>query len=136
MKLNPKEIVPMLALLIQMAKADEFISQNETLFLAQLAAKNGIRSSDYRLIYDEPEKYCVDLPNNEKIRTQFLFMTLSMMQMDNKACEREKAFAKSAGFLLGLRPEMVEELIDLFDRQISEEVPEKEFEIVLKKYLN
>lgn len=136
MKLNSKEIVPMLALLIQMAKADDFISQNETLFLAQLAAKNGIKSFQYRKIYDEPEKFCHDLPNNEKIRTKFLFMTLSMMQMDGRACEHEKAFAKSAGFLLGLRPEMVDELIHLFDRQIREEVAEKEFEIVLKKYLN
>lgn len=133
-KLNRKK--SLLAILIKMAFADKEFAPLETMFIQKASTNMGLNETEVKAVVDNIDSFNLLLPKQEKDRIRYFLYALAMMTMDSKIDKKEHEFAKEVGFKLGLRNDLIIDLIDNHGRTLTDTTEQDEIDGILLRYLN
>ena len=125
-----------LAMLVQMAEADNDLDLAEQEFILEVAYQVGLTGDEVEEIFTEPSKFVLKPPKNEEDRMSILYYLLFMMRIDGKILPKEEEMCYKAGLRLGFNHDMVSDLIQVMKNYLFEELPEDALLDVVRKYLN
>lgn len=125
-----------IALLFKLAKSDNSVSNIEKLYLRDIASSIGVDSFSIDEILENPEKYPMKSPLDERERMTILYYLLFMMRVDGRIEKGEEKLIYEAGFRLGFNEKLTEDLIGVMKTYLNKEIPPDVMLTHIKKYLN
>jgi len=122
-------------LLIKQAKLDNRLEEIEVVYIQAVANSYDI---DLKRVMEleDPENFNFSLPQAENKRMAILYHLLFLSKKDLQIDETEINFIQKMGFHLGIREEVILELIEVMKKHIGEVVPSEALLAVFKPYLN
>ncbi len=126
----------LLALFIQLAKADQNVDDTEELFIEAMRNRLGISKDEMGEIWQHAENFTFDPPQLEKHRMTILYQILYLTKIDGVVTSEEEEFVRKVGFKLGIHPNLTEELIDVIKKYLDKDLPTEELLGRVKKYMN
>ena len=126
----------LLALFIQLAKADSEIDDHEEQFIEDVRVKLGIQKEDVDKLWADDSTHPLEPPTLERHRMNILYHLLYLMKIDGVVTQEEEEFVKIMGFKLGINPNLVEELIETIKNNVGKDLPGKALLDIIKKYMN
>ncbi|MBU2020212.1 MAG: TerB family tellurite resistance protein [Bacteroidetes bacterium] len=131
---NKDEAKSLLCELIQLAKADETISQAEFQFLMSMAGHLGLNQSDLESIIENPVEF--DPPTSEGDRIiQFHRMVL-LMNIDLSSTEEERQFLINSAIRMGLSPTATRAILNKMNEYPNKIVPPDVLISIFKTHYN
>ena len=125
-----------IALLFQMADADEAVDPKEEKFVYDVAAYIGLTPSDVQSVKDNPTDHRFVAPPEEQERMNILYYLLFAMAVDGRIEEEEERLCYKAGLRLGFNDRMTADLIAVMKQYLNKEMPGDALIKEIKKYLN
>lgn len=125
-----------IANLLRLRDADREASTSELGYILHVAIRLGLSEEDVHEIHDKKETFELQPPKEEKDRVLVLYYFLFFMNADGKIEQSEIELVKQFGFKLGMRPELVRDLIDILISYKEENVPPEALLDKIKAYLN
>lgn len=125
-----------LAMMVQMAEADNDLDLAEQEFILEVAYQINLNGEEVEEIFTTPEKFVLKPPKNEEDRMTILYYILFMMRLDGKILPKEEEMAYKAGLRLGFNHDMVTDMIQVMKNYLLEELPEDALLNIIRKYLN
>lgn len=122
-------------LLIKQAKLDNRLEEIEIVYIQAVANSYDIDLKRV-LELEDPENFNFCLPQAENKRMAILYHLLFLSKKDLQIDETEINFIQKMGFHLGIREEVILELIEVMQEHIGEVVPSEALLAVFKPYLN
>ena len=98
-------------MLVQMAKVDHNDHEYEERFIRDIADKMGLTEDHVIEAEHYPEDISHTLPKEEHERMTYLYHLLFLMGMDGEVSQAEQNLCHKLGFQLGVRPDLIEDLI-------------------------
>jgi len=125
-----------LALLIEMANADDEQASIEDKYISYVASQLAISDEELALIKSKPEQLPFVPPAGEHDRMTILYYLLFTMRVDTVIKEKEEGVAHRIGLRLGINPALTQDLIHVMKRYNNKDIPENALLDQIKKYLN
>lgn len=125
-----------LKMLIQMATVDGHDHEFEDMFIRDVAKKLDLTEDDVVEAEHYPDDINHALPKEEHERMSYLYHLLFLMGMDGKVTQAEIKLCQKLGFQLGVRPSLIDELIDILIAHLRKGSPAKDMLQALQKYMN
>ena len=125
-----------LALVVEMAKADQFNSPIEEKYISFVAKQLKIGEAELALIKNKPEQFPFVPPESEQERMTILYYILFTMRSDGEISLAEENICHKFGLRLGFNPALTQDLIRVMKTYAKEEVPPNAMLEQIKKYLN
>ena len=125
-----------LAMLIQMAGADEKLHDNEKQFIGDVAAQIDIFPGELEEIYSDSGSYILIPPRSEEDRMTILYYLLFTMRADGQIQRKEEELCFKAGLRLGFNHQLVSDLIAVMKAYLKKDIPPNALIDKVKKYLN
>ncbi len=125
-----------LALVVEMAKADQFNSPIEEKYIAFVAEQLKIGKEELSLIKNKPEQFPFIPPESEQERMTILYYVLFTMRMDGEISQAEENICHKFGLKLGFNPALTQDLIRVMKTYALKEIPPEAMLEQIKKYLN
>lgn len=118
-------------LLMQLAKADGVIQNQEKLFIVDACKNLGIDINEIKENDDD-----IRFPKTEQERMTVLYYLLFMMNSDGNISNEEVIFIKKIGFKLGFRARLIEDMLETLAQYPDQQIPPNALVNNIKKYLN
>ncbi|MCB0480719.1 MAG: TerB family tellurite resistance protein [Flavobacteriales bacterium] len=133
MEYNKKSL---LALFVQLAKADNRIDENEIEFIEQVRTKLGVEKEVLANIWINDDQYPLNVPQSEKHRMTILHQLLILMHIDGDVAVEEIQFVRHIGRSLRISNALVEELISTVKALEGEQLSVEDILKSIQKFLN
>lgn len=128
MEKNTTEKLSLLCELINMAKSDSDLKEEEITFLASIARQLGITEDEFVLAFDQSVNFAP--PRLEVNRIVQFQRLLLVMHIDQEASAAELKLVRDLGIRMGLSPLATEEVLRIMNQYPNNLVPaEKLIEI-------
>ncbi len=124
-----------LYLLIKQAKLDNRLEEIEIIYIQAVAESYDIGIKRV-LEIEDPDNFNFRLPQEENKRMAILYHLLFLSKKDKHIDQTEINFIQKMGFHLGIREEVILELLEVMKRHIGQVVPPEALLSVFKPYLN
>jgi uncharacterized membrane protein YebE (DUF533 family) len=102
--------------LLALAKSDGHMHPKEEALLYKIAAKYGLKDRQVKLLVDADEKFDVNVPDNHNDRMNLLYDLILMVYADDVVDPHEIEFCETAVKQFGMKKELVNWLLEEFDR--------------------
>lgn len=102
--------------LLALAKADGHMHEKEIALLFKLGKKYNLKEWQVQNLIDSEEKYEIDIPNNHNDKMNLLYDLILMVYADEKVEKREIEFCEGVAKKFGLKKDIVQLLLKVFDR--------------------
>ena len=126
----------LLALFVQLSKADNDIDENEELFIEEVREKLGVSKEDLQEIWDNHEKFPMEPPKSERHRMTILYQLLYLTKIDGVVTKEEEDFVHQVALLLGINGTLTSELLEVVKNHIGTEIKPEDLLVIIKKYMN
>lgn len=126
----------LLAIFVQLAKADNDIDDNEKRFIEDIREKLGVTSEDLQDIWENDDKYPLEPPKSERHRMTILYQLLYLTKIDGVVTKEEEDFVHMIALRLGINGTLTSELIEVVKNHIGTEITPEDLLEVIKKYMN
>lgn len=103
------------ASIVQIAKADSEISEDEVVLLKRFARRLNIDTSDYEEVLSGAKKYPINPPVGKERRLERIFDLLKMVYLDGEMDEFEQGLIMKYGIGLGFTSEQSNEIVSKAD---------------------
>lgn len=117
-----------LNILIQLAEADKHFAKAEREMIFRLAKDRNFSEEEVNALIRNPEP--IDtlgaLSNEQKLN--YLYTCLDLIHADNKVFESELTFCKSIAIKLGFKKNVIDFLVDNFDKKLTEDTKKAVFD--------
>jgi hypothetical protein len=117
-----------LNILIQLAEADKHFAKSERELIFRIAKDRNFSEEEVNALIRNPEP--IDslgaLSNEQKLH--YLYTCLDLIYVDNKVFESELMFCKSIAIKLGFKKNVVDFLVDNFDKKLTEDTKKAVFD--------
>ena len=133
MEYNKKSL---LALFVQLAKADNIIDDNEVAFIDEVRNKLGVSIETLDDIWENDNQYPLTPPDSEKHRMTILHQLLLLMNIDGDVAAEETQFVRHIGKRLRIRTDLVDSLIDIVEKHNGEHLSTDDIIQSMQKLLN
>jgi uncharacterized tellurite resistance protein B-like protein len=130
---NKKSLI---ALLINLAKADKVVDPAEERFIRELCNKISLPYKDLADLWENSENFPLSTPPSERHRLTILYQLINLMKSDGIVTVEEEEFVRHSGKLLHLNEVLIEEFIRLAKDTDTTHLPPEVFVENFKKYLN
>ncbi len=125
-----------IALMLKLAKKDQYYDEKEFVYILQVSNYMGISSEEMRDIQLNLNKYNFTPPKTESERMTVLYYLLFCMKSDGKVTDEEVRLVQKIGFRLGFREQLTEDLIQSVKMHADKKLPPEQLLDNLRKYLN
>ena len=122
-----------LKLMVDIMHADGDVHVEEKGFIFTIAQKMGITKEELAGLSSIEKMH---MPADEIDRMQILYHILFLMRADGAISSDEERVAKEIGFRLGIRTQLVEDLIGVMIEYLGQAVPPSEMRRKILPYLN
>ena len=126
----------LLALFVQLSKADDDIDENEELFIEEVREKLGVSKEDLQEIWNNHEKFPMEPPKSERHRMTILYQLLYLTKIDGVVTKEEEDFVHQVALLLGINGTLTSELLEVVKNHIGTEIKPEDLLVIIKKYMN
>jgi len=126
----------LLALFVQLAKADNDIDENEKQFIEDVREKLGVSKEDLELIWEHEHDFPLEAPNSERHRMTILYQLLYLTKIDGIVTPEEEDFVHMVALKLGINGQLTAELIEVVKNHIGTELNPEEMLNIIKKFMN
>jgi uncharacterized tellurite resistance protein B-like protein len=126
----------LLAMFVQLAKADDDIDTNEELFIDEVRNKLGISKEDLNEIWEDHTQYPMNPPKSERHRMTILYQLLYLTKIDGVVTKEEEEFVHQVALHLGINGNLTSELLEVVKNHIGTEIKPDDMLDVIKKYMN
>jgi uncharacterized tellurite resistance protein B-like protein len=133
MEYNKKSL---LALFVQLAKADNDIDENEKQFIEDIREKLDIPKEDLKSIWEDHNQFPMDPPQSERHRMTILYQLLYLTKIDGVVTQEEEEFVHHVALRLGISGQLTQELIEVVKNHIGSEIKPDDLLDVIKKYMS
>lgn len=133
---TPEEKRALLSMLVRLSKADGSKQPVEDRLIELVARKMGINDNELVVVRTAPDIDGAALPKSEADRITFMFHLALLAKADKLLTQEETQYLKQLGFLLGLRPGLVNDIVELILDHINKGIPQERFMDTVKTYLN
>ncbi len=125
-----------IALLLQMAGADEHLDEKEERYIQEIARQMDLEPDAIEMVRKAPGKYPFHVPTDEHERMTILYYMIFLMRADGKILPSEEEMCYKIGLKLGFNHNMVMDLIAVLKIYLNEDVPPEIMLEHVRKYLN
>jgi len=125
-----------MALLIEMARADNTLNLAEGHYITMVSQQLGIGPEELALIQNKPEQFPFVIPESEQERMTILYYVLFTMRSDGEIKKEEESICHKVGLKLGFNPALTQDLIRVMKTYAKQEIPPDAMIDQIKKYLN
>jgi uncharacterized tellurite resistance protein B-like protein len=109
-----------LSILIHLAEADKHFAMAEREMIFRLAKNKNFSEEEVNALIRKPEPIdTLDALSNEQ-KLNYLYDCLDLIHVDNKVFESELTFCKSIATKLGFKKNVIDFLVDNFDKKLTE----------------
>lgn len=133
---NVEQSRSVVALLLEISRADEFSSPIEQKYIDYIAHHLGISIEEMELIKNKPDQFPFVSPESEQDRMTILYYILFTMRVDGEIRDQEEAVCHKVGLKLGFNPALTNDLIQVMKKYAKEEIPPHAMLDQIRKYLN
>ncbi len=133
---SQKQKRSIIALLAQMADADNKIAGLESKYIQEVAARMDLSEEDILEALQDAAAHQLEPPVEERDRMSILYYLLFMMRADGSITDKEEEFCYKVGLNLGIQPALTRDLIGVMKTYLNEDVPPEAMLEQIKKYLN
>ena len=133
---NRQRAERLLPLLAEVAHADGTFDPRERSFLLQLARQHGLSEAEAEGALSRKPATPLRPPTAEQDRMTVLYYLLFLSQADRDVDAAEESVLHRYGLLLGIRPALVADFVDLARKYRATEVPAEEMIGRIRAYLN
>lgn len=125
-----------LAVLIQLSKADNYFDEFEFGYILKVGRHLGIQDDRVEQMMKTPVKANLDIPAKEEDRMTIIYYMLFLMKIDTIITEEEKELVHHYGFKLGFSATMIDEFIAVMEKHKFTHVKTEDMLAILRKYQN
>lgn len=125
-----------LSLLARQAGTDQEIATTEGQYFAYVVKELGLDDAEVQAILKNPTGYEISPPPDESKRLTILYYLMFMMRADGQIKDQEESFCLRTGVQLGLRPELIQGLIQVMKQYAGKPIPSNAMLEVVQRYLN
>jgi uncharacterized tellurite resistance protein B-like protein len=117
-----------LSILIHLAEADKHFARAEREMIFRLAKIRNFSEEEVNALIRKPEPIdTLDALSNEQ-KLNYLYDCLDLIYVDNKVFESELTFCKSIATKLGFKKNVIDFLVDNFDKKLTEDTKKAVFD--------
>jgi len=117
-----------LSILIHLAEADKHFAKAEREMIFRLAKIRNFSEEEVNALIRKPEPIdTLDALSNDQ-KLNYLYDCLDLIHVDNKVFESELTFCKSIATKLGFKKNVIDFLVDNFDKKQSEDTKKAGFD--------
>ena len=117
-----------LSILIHLAEADKHFAKAEREMIFRLAKIRNFSEEEVNTLIRKPEPIdTLDALSNEQ-KLNYLYDCLDLIYVDNKVFESELTFCKSIATKLGFKKNVIDFLVDNFDKKLTEDTKKAVFD--------
>jgi uncharacterized tellurite resistance protein B-like protein len=117
-----------LSILIHLAEADKHFAKAEREMIFRLAKIRNFSEEEVNALIRKPEPIdTLDALSNEQ-KLNYLYDCLDLIYVDNKVFESELTFCKSIATKLGFKKNVIDFLVDNFDKKLTEDTKKAVFD--------
>lgn len=109
--------------LIEVATSDGSLDGSEVAYLLSLAGRFNISEEELKKIKDHPSSVDYQPPTTDRERFEHLYQLTSMMMIDKVVHQKELEICKSFAIKLDLKPEFVDDMIQVINEDEKRETP-------------
>lgn len=131
--MNSQEV---LAVLIQLSKADNYFDEFEFGYILKVGRHLGIQDERVENMMKAPVKAELTIPTKEEDRMTIIYYMLFLMKVDTIITDEEKELVHHYGFKLGFSARMIDEFIGIMEKNKFSSVNTSEMLAILRKYQN
>jgi uncharacterized tellurite resistance protein B-like protein len=124
----------MISELIELAKVDDHVSEQEIGFIQQIGNMLGMEDADILKLFKEPAPF--HLPNEHFDRIVHFQQMVLLMNVDQEVDNSEISHLRYMGMKLGLNPKAVNEVLKRMYEFPNNMIPADELLKIYSKYLN
>ncbi len=117
-----------LSILIHLAEADKHFAKAEREMIFRLAKIRNFSEEEVNALIRKPEPIdTLDALSNDQ-KLNYLYDCLDLIHVDNKVFESELTFCKSIATKLGFKKNVIDFLVDNFDKKLIEDTKKAVFD--------
>ncbi|MCA6381738.1 MAG: TerB family tellurite resistance protein [Cytophagales bacterium] len=117
-----------LSILIHLAEADKHFAKAEREMIFRLAKIRNFSEEEVNALIRKPEPIdTLDALSNDQ-KLNYLYDCLDLIHVDNKVFESELTFCKSIAAKLGFKKNVIDFLVDNFDKKLIEDTKKAVFD--------
>ena len=117
-----------LSILIHLAEADKHFARAEREMIFRLAKIRNFSEEEVNALIRKPEPIdTLDALSNDQ-KLNYLYDCLDLIHVDNKVFESELTFCKSIATKLGFKKNVIDFLVDNFDKKLTEDTKKAVFD--------
>ena len=135
-KYSEAEKRALLAMMMKLAATDGDRHFVEERMINRVADAMQVGGDVVTSIKTSPEDLSMALPKNEIDRITFMYHLVLIVKADKLLTEEEAVQLRQMGFMLGLRPGLIDDIVDLIYEHINQKMPQQKFMQAVAAYLN
>lgn len=126
----------LLSALIQLSRADNYFDEFEFTYLLKVGRHIGLEDDKVETMIKSNKKIDLTIPRSEEDRITIIYYMLFLMKVDTIINEEEKELIHHYGFKLGFSKGMIEDFIQIMEKNKFRNVDTKDMLDVIRKYQN
>lgn len=126
----------LLSALIQLSKVDNHFDQFEFAYILKVGRHIGIEDETVESMIKNADSIGLEIPSDEKERMSVIYYMLFLMKVDHKITAQEKELVHHYGFKLGFSSQMMNEFIELIEKNKDSKVAVQDMLDIVRKYQN
>jgi len=126
----------LLSALIQLSRADNYFDEFEFTYLLKVGKHMGIDDDKVETMIKDNRIIELTIPKSEEDRITIIYYMLFLMKVDTIINDEEKELIHHYGFKLGFSKAMIEDFINIMEKNKFKNVETKDMLDVLRKYQN
>jgi len=126
----------LLSALIHLSKVDNYFDQFEFTYILKVGRHMGMDDQKVERMIKNSTQVKLTIPESEEDRMGIMYYMLFLMKIDTIIHEDEKELIHHYGFKLGFSREMVDDFINLMEKNKFNDVETKDMLNILRKYQN
>lgn len=116
--------------LLALARADGNLHPKEEQLLYKIGNRYGLKDRQIRSLIESDEKHTVDIPDNHHDRMNLIYDLLLMIHADDRVVKNEVRFVEDAVKKFGMKKEMVNWLLEVFEKKGTPPPPDEWEEVI------
>ncbi len=117
-----------LNILIQLAQADKHFAKAEREMIFRLAKDRNFSDEEVNALIRNPEPIDTLGALSYEQKLNYLYTCLELIHVDNKVFESELTFCRSIAIKLGFKKNVIDFLVDNFDKKLTEDTKKAVFD--------
>ena len=129
-----KDLNRVLNILVQLAKSDGHISQDEKTMINRIGKENSLAPNQIEALIKEPKPIGIiqDLPKESKL--ELIIDIIRLMKIDEQVHQKEMKFCKSIAVKLGYNTDVIKDLLNYISNTAQENSDKKLLKEIINKF--